>query len=162
MRLRHSLPIWGLFAVPGILAQDIDYSAAAQSISAALADPSFVPYTKPTQKISEFIALGDSYTAGTGCNGNDEKMGWNAVRGKRAYPMQMSQDQDSWAFINNDQTLPRFSFHAYTGDKVQELVTQQLKQGDYQEGNDADRNQPFGKPQIAVVTIGGNDAMLST
>ncbi|RHZ60630.1 hypothetical protein CDV55_106811 [Aspergillus turcosus] len=39
------------------------FQAAAQSISAALADPSFVPYTVPNQNIEEFIALGDSYTA---------------------------------------------------------------------------------------------------
>ncbi|KOS40220.1 hypothetical protein ACN38_g8923 [Penicillium nordicum] len=45
-------------------------------------DPSFVPYTKPTQKISEFIALGVSYTAGTSCNGNEEVMGGDAIPGK--------------------------------------------------------------------------------
>jgi hypothetical protein len=152
----------GLFTVRGLLAQDIDYSATAQSISAALADPSFVPYTRPTEKITEFIALGDSYTAGTGCNGNDEIMGGDAVRGVRAYPRQMAQDADNWASINNDDgALPRFSFHAYTGDKVQDLVVHQLKQGAYREGDDLPRNQPFGKPQIAVVTIGGNDAGLS-
>lgn len=64
MRLRYYLHLWGLFAVPGVVAQDIDYSAAAQSIPAALANPSFVPYTRPTQKISEFIGVGHSYTAG--------------------------------------------------------------------------------------------------
>jgi hypothetical protein len=41
-------------------------------------------------------------------------------------------------------------------------VAYQLKQGNYLEGDDRPRNQPFGKPQIAVMTIGGNDAMLST
>jgi hypothetical protein len=126
-----------------------------------LADPSFLPYTRPTQKISEFIAVGDSYTAGTGCNGINEQMGGDAIRGKRAYPRQMAQDTDNWAFINNDDTLLRFSFHAYTGDKVEELVAYQLKQGNYLEGDDRPRNQPFGKLQIAVMTIGGNDTMLS-
>ncbi|KAF7590039.1 hypothetical protein BBP40_003428 [Aspergillus hancockii] len=105
MRLRYYLHLWGLFALPGVVAQDIDYSAVAQSISAALADDSFVPYTRPTQKISEFIAVGDSYTAGTGCNDKNEQMGGDAIRGKRAYPRQMAQDVDNWAFINNDDTL---------------------------------------------------------
>jgi hypothetical protein len=154
--------LWGLLAVRG-LADDIDYSAAAQSISAALADPSFVPYTQPNQKIEEFIALGDSYTAGTGCNGLDEIMAGDALRGKRSYPMQMSQDQDNWAFINNgDDTLPRFSFHAYTGDTSETMLVKQLIPGDYKDDKNLPRAQPFGKPQVAVLTIGGNDAMLST
>ncbi|KAL5045824.1 SGNH hydrolase-type esterase domain-containing protein [Aspergillus fruticulosus] len=142
MRLGYRLCLCGLLAGSAVLAQDIDYGAAAESISAVLADPTFVPYAKPTQKVSEWIAVGDSYTAGTGCN--------------------MAQDAANWGFVNNDDTLPRFSFHAYTGDKVQDLVAHQLKQGDYREGDDLPRNQPFGKPQLAVVTIGGNDAMLST
>ncbi|KAL2856115.1 SGNH hydrolase-type esterase domain-containing protein [Aspergillus pseudodeflectus] len=161
MRLGYHLHLWGLFALPVVLAQGIDYSAAAQSISAALADPSFVPYTRPNQKITEFIALGDSYTAGTGCNGIYEQTAGDAIRGMRAYPRQMAQDADNWGFINNDDTLPRFSFHAYTGATVDDLVIYQLKQGAYKDHDDLARYQPFGKPQIAVVTIGGNDARLS-
>lgn len=160
MRLKN-ICLLGILAVRG-LADDIDYGAAAQSISAALADPSFVPYTRPNQKIEEFIALGDSYTAGTGCNGLDERLSGEALRGKRSYPMQMSQHKDNWAFINNgDETLPRFSFHAYTGDKSADLVVNQLTQGDYKDNDMRPRGQPFGKPQVAVLTIGGNDAMLS-
>nr|OQO27418.1 hypothetical protein B0A51_07869 [Rachicladosporium sp. CCFEE 5018] len=141
---------------------DPDYAAQAQSISAVLSSPTFTPYTKPTQKIEEFIAVGDSYTAGTGCNGNDEVIAGDAYRGKRSYPMQMAADVDSWAFINGDATLPRFSFHAYTGATSIEVVTQQLKQGAYKDDKNIEWYQPFGKPQIAVMTIGGNDAGLST
>lgn len=81
--------------------------------------------------MEECIALGDSYTAGTGCNGQNETVGGgDAARGKRSYPMQMSTDTDSWSFINNgDNTLPRFSFSAYTGHTTVELVTEQLNQG---------------------------------
>lgn len=162
MHLSSNLCLLALLAVRG-LADDIDYGAAAQSISATLADPSFVPYTKQNQKIEEFIALGDSYTAGTGCNGIHEVIAADAVRGQRSYPMQMSQDKDNWAFINDgDETLPRFSFHAYTGDTSQNLVVEQLKQGDYKDDKNLPRAQPFGAPQVAVLTIGGNDAMLST
>jgi hypothetical protein len=150
-----------LFALPTVLAQGIDYSAAAQSISATLADHSFVPYTKPNQKITEFIALGDLYTAGTGCNGNDEITGGDAVHGVRAYPRQMAQDAYNWGFINNDDTVPRFSFHAYTGATVDDLVIYQLKQGLFRDHNDLPHYQPFGKPQIAVVIIRGNNMKLS-
>lgn len=132
------------------------------SISAVLASPTFVSYSKPKEKIQEFIALGDSYTAGTGCNGNSERLAGDALRGQRAYPMQMSTDDDHWAFVNHgDRTLPRFSFHAYTGDKSLKLIDQQLKQGEYKDDKNLPRNQPFGKPQVAVLTIGGNDARLS-
>ncbi|KAF2813236.1 uncharacterized protein BDZ99DRAFT_517511 [Mytilinidion resinicola] len=130
---------------------NFDFRAAAQSISAELSSPSFVPYSRPNQKIEEFIAIGDSYTAGTGANGNTETMAGDACRCKRSYPMQMSTDADNWEFINGDRTLPRFSFPAYTGDTTVEVVKEQLKMGDYKENNkDLPRAQPFGKPQLAV------------
>ncbi|RYP22868.1 hypothetical protein DL765_001464 [Monosporascus sp. GIB2] len=156
--------LMGLVAV--VLGQDIppDFSfrGAAQSISAELRSPTFIPYSRPAQKVEEFIAAGDSYTAGTGCNGLNEIIAGDALRGKRSYPMQMSTDKDNWGFINGDETLPRFSFPAYTGDTTVELVSKQLIQGDYKDNNrNLPRGQPFGKPQIAVVTIGGNDAELS-
>jgi hypothetical protein len=159
---RKYLYLLELLAAVTLAQSSFDFDAANKSISAELADPSFVPYTLPTQKIEEFIALGDSYTAGTGCNGLDEIIAGDAVRGKRSYPMQMSVDADNWAFINDgDETLPRFSFHAYIGDTGQELITQQLTQGDYKDDKNLPRGQPFGKPQVAVLTIGGNDATLS-
>lgn len=114
---------------------DFDYGAAAKSISAELSSPTFVPYSRPAQKIEEFIAPGDSYTAGTGCNGLSEDFAGSAFRGMRSYPMQMSTDEDNWAFINGDATLPRFSFPAYTGDTTVELVSKQLTQGAYKENN---------------------------
>jgi len=144
---------------------DFDYQAAAASISAELSNPTFVPYSRPNQKIEEWIALGDSYTAGTGSNGNveGEIFAGDAVRGGHSYPMQMAVDKDNWAFLSGgDETLPRFSFHAYTGDKTDELVSEQLKEGEYKDDKTLPRAQPFGAPQLATVSIGGNDAKLST
>lgn len=142
----------------------LDFASAASSISAYISSPTFVPYSRPNQKVEEWIALGDSYTAGTGCNGLNEIVGGgDAARGKRSYPMQMSTDTDSWSFINNgDDALPRFSFSAYTGDTTVELVTEQLNQGPWKSNNVNLPRHPFGSPQLAVVTIGGNDAKLST
>lgn len=141
---------------------EVDFAAAAESIASELNSPDFVKYERPSGKVEEFIALGDSYTAGTGCNGNQERLAGDAVRGQRSYPMKMSADQDSWGFINGDDILPRFSFIAYTGDKSVDLVTKQLNQGGYKDNTkDLPRGQPFGKPQLAVMTIGGNDAGLS-
>ncbi|RFU31584.1 hypothetical protein B7463_g4755, partial [Scytalidium lignicola] len=152
----------GLLVILALAQDDFDFDAASQSISAALANPSFVPYTLPNQKVVEFIALGDSYTAGTGCNGVDEVIAGDAVRGMHAYPMQMSLDSENWGFINNgDDTLPRFSFHAYTGDIGQDLIVQQLNQGPYKDDKNLPWGQPFGALQLAVLTIGGNDVTLS-
>jgi hypothetical protein len=133
--LSKALYFLGLISVVSCQDPGIDYGAAASSISAEMSSPTFVPYSRPAQKIEEFIALGDSYTAGTGCNGINEVMAGSAARGMRSYPMQMSTDQDNWGFINGDNTLPRFSFPAYTGDTTVELVSKQLIQGDYKENN---------------------------
>lgn len=162
--LSRALYLSGLFAA--VLGQDppadFDLGAAVQSISAELSSPSFVAYAKPSQKVEEFIAAGDSYTAGPGCNGNQQIFAGDAVRGQKSYPMQMASDGGHWKDINGDETLPRFSFSAFTGDKAADLIREQLIQGDFKENNkEFDRGQPFGKPQLAVVSIGGNDAMLS-
>lgn len=142
-----------------------DYAAAVKSISAELSSPTFKAYAKPAEPVREFIALGDSYTAGCGANGdvNGERFAGDAYRGKHAYPMQMYGDADNWLEVNGDKTLPRFSFPAYTGDTSVELIKEQLTQGEYKANNrELPRAQPFGKPQLAVMTIGGNDAMLAT
>lgn len=137
----------------------VDYASAASSISALVNSPTFSAYAKPKEKVKEWIALGDSYTAGTGCNGLQEIIGGgDAARGKRSYPMQMSTDKDGWEFVNGDGDPPRFSFSAYTGDTTVELVSQQLAPGDWKQTNPDLPRHPFGKPQLAVVTIGGNDA----
>ena len=140
-------------------ALSVDFASAASSISALINSPTFSAYAKPKEKVQEWIALGDSYTAGTGCNGLQEIVGGgDACRGKRSYPMQMSTDKDGWDFVNGDGDPPRFSFSAYTGDTTVELVSQQLAQGDWKQTNPDLPRHPFGKPQLAVVTIGGNDA----
>jgi hypothetical protein len=65
-----SLRIFSLFGLVAAassqisVSTDFDFRAAAQSISAELSSPSFVPYSRPNQKVEEFIAPGDSYTAG--------------------------------------------------------------------------------------------------
>lgn len=55
-------------------------------------DPNFVRYETPTQKVEEWIALGDLYTAGTGPNGDKEKAGVDAVCGLRSWAHRMSED----------------------------------------------------------------------
>ncbi|KAK6433072.1 hypothetical protein LTR95_010748, partial [Oleoguttula sp. CCFEE 5521] len=146
-------------ATPRLHARDDN---AAKSSARGTSSPTFVPYVQPTQKIEEFIALGDSYTAGTGSNGQFEAFAGDAARGRRAYPMQMATNAERWASLNGgDRTLPRLSFHAYTGDLSTDVSAKQLKPGDFADDKVVRRNQPFGKPQVAVMTLGGNDMGLS-
>lgn len=91
----------------GTFPRDTDDNAQAQSILQEISSPTFVPYARPRQKIEEFIAVGDSYTAGTGSNGIAEIIAADAVRGKRAYPMQMSTDQDNWVGSRRPRATPR-------------------------------------------------------
>lgn len=150
-----------MLAVPAAMADELaDLKAAADAVYAELKSSSFVPYKKPKQRVSEWIALGDSYTAGTGANGKSNDFASEAFRGEKSFPMQMSMDHDNWGFINGDTHLPQFSFHAYMGDTTTEVVKEQLKQGNFKDEIKTGRNQQFGKPQIATLTIGGNDALL--
>lgn len=132
-------------AAPEALLPSINPIGATSSISSVIASPSFTPYSVPTEDVVEWIALGDSYTAGTGCNGTAGVFAGDAVRGQRSAPMQMNTDSDNWEFRNTNGggvPLP-FSFSAYTA------TNQNLPR------------HPFGAPQLAIMTIGGNDAYLS-
>ena len=160
MSLRNGLLLGLIAAVsaqsPG---SPFDYVAETRALKAEL--ETYKPYSKPNQKIKEFITPGDSYTAGIGCNGIKDAMAWDAYRGKKSYPMQMKDDVDNWEKINGDREPPRLTFPAFTGDTSRELVQEQLNQGPYKDNNwNFERAIPFGKPQIAIMSIGGNDAGL--
>lgn len=147
----------------GLLTLGVGALAQRDEIDSYRKDPNFVQYEKPTQKVEEWIALGDSYTAGTGSNGDKEKAGVDAVRGLHSWAHQMSEDGSKWQQINAGGGLPRFTWAAYTGDRAKELRDQQLKEGVFEDRAWANRGRgiPFGKPQLAAMTIGGNDALLS-
>ena len=74
----------------GLLTLGVGALAQRTDIDLYRQDPKFVPYQKPTQKVEEWIAMGDSYTAGTGSNGEKEMAGVDAVRGLRSWANQMS------------------------------------------------------------------------
>ncbi|GME29000.1 putative esterase family protein [Neofusicoccum parvum] len=105
--------------------------------------------------ISEILAIGDSYTAGIGSNGLPDRIegSFDCSRYDQAWPLQL-QGKDDWSQFNGD-THPVLTFGACTGHKMDDLVKNQLKQGD------PNPNLEFtniGKPQISVLTISGNDA----
>lgn len=106
-----------------------DFVSAASSISAFTSTTSFTPYSISNQKMEGWIALGDSDKARSGYNRLNEILAVDVVPRKRAFPMEMSADTNDRGFINGDDTLPRFTFSAYTSDTTVELVSEQLTQG---------------------------------
>lgn len=120
-------------------------------ISSAVSSASLKPYVTPlaTDEIKEWDALGDSFTAGIGSNGlSDYIDGSNGCsRYKQAYPMQMNADT-RWP---GDPAARKLNFGACSGNKMQDLLDNQLSDNspvDYEN---------FGKGQLVVATIGGND-----
>lgn len=121
------------------------------SISSAVSSASLKPYATPlaTDEIKEWAGLGDSFTAGIGSNGESDlvdKSG-DCSRYKKAYPMQMNTDTR----LPGDPAARKLNFGACSGNKMQDLLDNQLS-------DNAPKNYVnFGNPQLAVVTITGND-----
>lgn len=64
---------------------------------------------------------------------------------------------DIWNEVN-DGTKPKITSGSCSGAKMAQLRDEQLKQGDPKD----ERTSPIGKPQLAVLTIGGNDVLFSS
>jgi hypothetical protein len=123
--------------------------------SSIMASASVKAYAKPTEAVTQFIALGDSFTAGVGSNGGPDYNSGSSdcSRYNSAYPYKL-QNMDEWEQYNGGVT-PVLNFGACTGAKMQDLLDNQINLGD---GTWRDvEYHDFGRPQIAVMTIGGND-----
>jgi hypothetical protein len=77
------------------------------------------------------------------------------ARGDEVWPLTL-RDKNDWNDIN-DGTKPHLNFGACTGDVMKDVREKQLVQGDRPRDIDHDY-MPIDKPQIAVMTISGNDA----
>lgn len=78
-------------------------------------------------------------------------------RYKQSWPVQLS-GKDGWKSFN-DNAKPELIFGACSGNVMRDLREKQLKQG---EPSDSDREQvPIGHPQLAMLTIGGNDVLFA-
>ena len=106
------------------------------------------------QTIQHILAIGDSYTAGIGSNGNPDRYGssFDCSRYGQAWPQKLIA-RDEWLEMNGD-TVPVLTFGACSGAKMDDLIQNQLKQGDPNANLEYTK---IGKPQIAVLTISGND-----
>jgi lysophospholipase L1-like esterase len=111
--------------------------------------------------VEQILAVGDSYTAGIGSNGWSGRMGdTNCSRYYHAWPNQLLwRHGDDWDQFNDGRT-PDLTFGACSGNVMKDLREKQLKQGDPVDTWKNDFT-PIGRPQIAVLTISGNDAEFS-
>lgn len=101
------------------------------------------------------LAIGDSYTAGIGSGAH---LGLNhCSRSLDAWPMQLK-DKSDWTDIN-DGNKPDLIFGACSGNIMKDVREKQLTQGRGHQVWDPNYDfTPIDKPQIAVMTISGNDA----
>jgi hypothetical protein len=114
--------------------------------------------------VEQILSIGDSYSAGIGSNGQDWEWGFtNCSRYSGAWPVQLS-EKDDWNDIN-DNSKPSLTFGPCSGNVMVHVRERMLEQGDAIDTKTMKENQwpytPIGKPQIAVMTISGNDANFS-
>ncbi|KAL2045470.1 hypothetical protein N7G274_001898 [Stereocaulon virgatum] len=146
----------GLPQSPSPVARDDPDAPLIASVSAAVASASLKPYATPltSGEIKEWGAYGDSFTAGIGSNGLADYDGYSqsCSRYKQAYPNQMNAD-GRWPGDPAQRTL---NFGACSGNVIKDVHDKQLT-----DSAPVDYNN-FGKPQLAVMTVGGNDLGFET
>ena len=121
------------------------------AISSFVASASLQPFATPlvSTPITEWGALGDSFTAGIGSNGLKDYIGssFECQRYLQSYPPKMNAD----ARLPGIPTTRKLNFGACSGKTIIDIRDNQLRD------NPPSGYAPFGKPQLAVMTIGGND-----
>ena len=121
------------------------------AVNSAFVAAGFEPYVAPKafDPITEWLAIGDSYTAAIGSNGIDDydRTSFDCQRYLQAYPLKMNRNP-RMPGIAGDRKL---NFGACSGKKMKDVRDNQIKD------KPAQGYVAFGKPQIAVMTIGGND-----
>ncbi|TVY27287.1 Lipase [Lachnellula hyalina] len=119
------------------------------SIIAAANIPKYVPPTL-NRDITDWLAIGDSFSAGISADVPADELNWSCSRFKQSYPNQM----------NNNQRLPghstsrTFVFGSCSGGKMEDVIKDQITLGNPVL---ADNNPKIGKPQIGTISISGND-----
>lgn len=146
-------------------------------VASAASSASLAPYIKPSQvcvrsaksslgrdtneliqKVETVLAIGDSYTAGIGSNGRPDYYynSFDCRRYRSSYPIQLV-SSNYWRDFNGGD-LPSLIFGACSGAKMADLRAKQLEQGI---PNPNLEYTNIGQPQLAVVTITGNDVGFS-
>lgn len=100
-------------------------------------------------EITEWLAIGDSYSAGISADIPNDELNWRCSRFRKSYPAQMHL---STRFPGNPATR-HLTFGACSGDKMDDVVSDQIELG-----KPSNVNFPkIGNPQIVTVSMSGND-----
>jgi lysophospholipase L1-like esterase len=115
--------------------------------------------------VDQILAIGDSYTAGIGSNGLPNEWGHtNCSRYDGAWPVLLSYKPE-WKDFGKDGNQPILTFGACSGNVMKDVREKMLGQGPAKDtsklGSRDNPYTPIGKPQIAVMTISGNDMKFS-
>ena len=142
-----SLLISSSLAFP-LQSRDGDDPQAAQIIAAA----NIPKYVAPAlnRDITDWLAIGDSFSAGISADVPADEINWSCSRFKQSYPNQMNQNPR----FPGHSTSRTFVFGSCSGGKMQDVIDHQIELGT----PDLTATYPkIGKPQIGTLSISGND-----
>lgn len=121
------------------------------SVIAAAGVPKYVAPTTMNRDITDWLAIGDSFSAGISADVSDDQLNWWCSRFKQSYPNQMNNDP---RFPGHSSSSRTFVFGACSGAKMQDIVDKQIELGT----PDLSATYPrIGKPQVGTLSFSGND-----
>ncbi|KAJ3539856.1 hypothetical protein NM208_g5315 [Fusarium decemcellulare] len=125
-----------------------DADAAFDKIIRDVNVPKYVP--PPLRRdITDWLAIGDSFSAGISADGPADEINWSCSRFKESYPNQMNEDPR----FPGHSTSRTFVFGSCTGAKIDGILANQIELG-----KPSDATYPkIGDPQLGTVSLSGND-----
>ena len=120
------------------------------SAIAAAGVPKYIAPTTINRDITDWLAIGDSFSAGISADVPADELEYWCSRFKQSYPNEMNNDPR----FPGHSTSRTFVFGACSGAKMQDVVDKQLELGT----PDLSAEYPkIGKPQIGTLGLSGND-----
>lgn len=122
------------------------------NITQILANANIPNYVAPdlNRDITDWLAIGDSFSAGISADVPSDQMNYDCSRFKMSYPNQMNENPR----FPGHSTSRTFVFGSCSGGKMQDVIDKQIELGD----PDLTADYPkIGKPQVGTLSISGND-----
>ena len=127
--------------------RDVDPQAA-QIIAAANVPTYIAPALN--RDITDWLAIGDSFSAGISADVPADESNWSCSRFKKSYPNQMNENPR----FPGHSTSRTFVFGSCSGAKMQDVEDHQIELGT---PDPSATYSKIGKPQVGTVSISGND-----
>jgi hypothetical protein len=146
--------LWQLFLVliaGSSIASPLQFRGDDPQVAAIIANASIAQYVPPSidRVITDWLAVGDSFSAGVSADVPSDELNWWCSR-FMSYPNQMNENPR----FPGHSTSRTFVFGSCTGATQEDVRSKQLVLGD----PDLKANYPkIGKPQIGTLSVGGND-----